>query len=148
MPIRTGAGTRPKRARHPEGRTGKSVRRRGRIVRSFDNRNITVQDIANEMVGRAVLLSVDKSEAQHIGQMLLKVDHLRALGNRGETAVDDLSLQVRAGEIVGLAGVQGNGQDELVECITGMRTPAAGRVEIDGIPASASPHAARKAGLA
>ena len=125
-----------------------SVMRRGRIMRTFDNRDITAQDIANEMVGRAVLLSVDKSDAQNIGKTLLKVDHLQALGNRGETAVDDLSLQIRAGEIVGLAGVQGNGQDELVECITGMRTPASGRVEIGGVSASASPHAARKAGLA
>jgi general nucleoside transport system ATP-binding protein len=125
-----------------------SVMRRGRIMRTFDNSNVTAQDIANEMVGRSVLLRVDKSAAQNIGKPILQVSNLEAFGNRGEIAVDNLSLTVRAGEIVGIAGVQGNGQDELVECIAGLRAQTSGKVEIDGVAASANPRDARQAKLA
>ncbi|MBO9196903.1 ABC transporter ATP-binding protein [Rhizobium sp. 16-449-1b] len=125
-----------------------SVMRRGRIMRTFDNKNVTAQDIANEMVGRSVLLRVDKSAARDVGKPILEVKNLVAFGDRGERAVDDLSLTVRAGEIVGVAGVQGNGQDELVECIAGLRSPAAGMIAIDEVAASADPRKAREAGLA
>lgn len=125
-----------------------SVMRRGRIMRTFDNENVTAQDIANEMVGRSVLLRVDKSAARDVGKPVLEVRNLVAFGDRGERAVDDLSLTVRAGEIVGVAGVQGNGQDELVECIAGLRSPGAGIIEIDTVAASADPRNARQAGLA
>jgi ABC-type uncharacterized transport system ATPase subunit len=125
-----------------------SVMRRGRIVRTFDNQNVTAQDIANEMVGRSVLLRVDKSAPRDVGEPILEVRNLVAYGDRGERAVDDLSLDVRAGEIVGIAGVQGNGQDELVECIAGLRTPGAGTIKIDSVAASANPRMARQAKLA
>ena len=125
-----------------------SVMRRGRIMRTFDNRNVTAQDIANEMVGRSVLLRVDKSAPRDVGPPILEVRNLTAYGNRGEKAVDDFSLNVHAGEIVGIAGVQGNGQDELVECIAGLRTPSSGGVEIGSVAASASPRTARNAKLA
>ena len=71
-----------------------------------------------------------------------------SFGDRGDVAVDDLSLDVRAGEIVGIAGVQGNGQDELVECVAGLRRPASGSVSIDGTRGADSPLKARQAGLA
>jgi general nucleoside transport system ATP-binding protein len=125
-----------------------SVMRRGRIMRTFDNENVTAQDIANEMVGRSVLLRVDKSAARDIGKPILEVKNLVAFGDRGERAVDDLTLSVRAGEIVGIAGVQGNGQDELIECIAGLRSPGAGSIAIGGLDASADPRTAREAGLA
>jgi general nucleoside transport system ATP-binding protein len=125
-----------------------SVMRRGKIMRTFDNHNVTAQDIANEMVGRSVLLRVDKSAARDIGRPTLEVTNLIAFGDRGERAVDNLSLTVRSGEIVGIAGVQGNGQDELVECIAGLRTPSEGTISIEGISASAAPRMAREAGLA
>ncbi len=125
-----------------------SVMRQGRIVDTLDNRGVTAQQIASIMVGRSVLLRVSKELARPTSEQLLKVEGLTAHGERGEVAVDNLSLTVRAGEIVGLAGVQGNGQDELVECIAGLRRPVSGSVEICGKPLGATPAANREAGLA
>ena len=126
-----------------------SVMRLGRIIATMDNKGVTAEEIANLMVGRAVLLRVAKGEARPTPEPLLTVEGLVVAGDRGETAVDDLSLSVRAGEIVGLAGVQGNGQDELVEAITGLRRPLSGAVEVCGTSLRhADPRAARAAGLA
>ena len=125
-----------------------SVMRRGRIRRTFQAATATAQDIANEMVGRSVLLKVEKSPSTFDGQKLLSVKDLDLFGDRGEVAVDALSMTVRAGEIVGLAGVQGNGQDELVQCIAGMRRPANGTISFAGKVVHSSPCAARAAGLA
>lgn len=108
-----------------------SVMRRGRVLRTFPNVDVTAQQIANEMVGRSVLLRVDKKPSKPALTAGLSVDWLTSFGDRGDIAIDDLSLQVRAGEIVGLAGVQGNGQDEFVECIAGLRRPASGAITID-----------------
>jgi simple sugar transport system ATP-binding protein len=125
-----------------------SAMRHGRIVATIDNSDVTAQDIAGLMVGRSVLLRVAKGEARPTTETLLNVSGLTARGERGETAVDDLSLSVRAGEIVGLAGVQGNGQDELVECIAGLRRPVSGAVEICSAALGATPRDNREAGLA
>jgi len=125
-----------------------SVMRRGRIMRSFDNVNLTAQDLANEMVGRAVILQVDKSGAPALGDKVLKVENLDVLGDRGEKAVDNLSLNVHGGEIVGIAGVQGNGQDELVEVIAGLRQSLAGKISIGTTTGATTPAQARAAGLA
>jgi simple sugar transport system ATP-binding protein len=123
--------------------------RHGRIIATEDNKGITAERIANLMVGRNVLLRVAKGEARPAPETLLVVQGLSVIGDRGERAVDDLSLSVRAGEIVGLAGVQGNGQDELVEAITGLRRPLAGRISVCGETLlHADPRAARDAGLA
>ncbi|MDB5562922.1 MAG: nucleoside transporter ATP-binding protein [Hyphomicrobiales bacterium] len=125
-----------------------SVMRQGRIVATIDNENVTAQEIASLMVGRPVLLRVAKDKAKPTPETLLDVRGLVALGERGDTTVDNLSMQIQAGEIVGLAGVQGNGQDELVECIAGLRRPVAGSVAICGTPLGTNPRANRKAGLA
>jgi ABC-type uncharacterized transport system ATPase subunit len=126
-----------------------SIMRHGRIIATKQNEGITAQEIAGLMVGRSVLLRVTKGRAHPTLEVLLEVDHLSALGDRGETAVDDLSLTVRAGEIVGLAGVQGNGQDELIECISGLRRPLSGAIRICGTaPKQMSPRSCREAGLA
>jgi len=79
------------------------------------------------MVGREVLLRVEKTPGNP-GGPLLTVENLRVRDERGLEAVRGVSLQVRAGEIVGIAGVDGNGQSELVEAITGLRKPEAGRI--------------------
>jgi simple sugar transport system ATP-binding protein len=125
-----------------------SVMRRGRIIRTFRNSNVTAQEIANEMVGRSVLLRVDKQTAADDGEVLLSVDKLVSRGDRDELAVDELTMDVRAGEIVGIAGVQGNGQDELVECIAGLRRPTSGTTTIKGKAVGSTPLASRRAGLA
>jgi simple sugar transport system ATP-binding protein len=78
-----------------------------------------------------VLLRVDKGPP-HPGDVVLRIRDLKVLSDRGLPAVDDLSLEVRAGEIVGIAGVQGNGQTELVEALTGLRSPAAGEIDLMG----------------
>jgi general nucleoside transport system ATP-binding protein len=90
-----------------------SVMRHGRIIATEPNKGVTAQHLASLMVGRSVILRVDKTKAHPSEDKLLKVERLTALGDRGETAVNDVSFAVRAGEIVGLAGVQGNGQDEV-----------------------------------
>jgi len=125
-----------------------SVMRRGQIMRSFDNVDLTAQDLANEMVGRSVILQVDKSGGKSVGAPVLKIEKLDVLGDRGERAVDSLSLDVCAGEIVGIAGVQGNGQDELIEVIAGLRACVGGSVMINETKDPTTPHRARAAGLA
>lgn len=125
-----------------------SVMRRGRILRTFDNSNVTAQDIANEMVGRAVLLRVEKPAPAETLRPVLEVRDLVSFADRGDVAVSNLSLTVHAGEIVGIAGVQGNGQDELVQCIAGLRAPASGSVSINDVEAGKTPDVSRRAGLA
>ncbi|MCW6510605.1 ABC transporter ATP-binding protein [Lichenifustis flavocetrariae] len=126
-----------------------SVMRQGRIVSTLDNSEVTADQIASLMVGRTVLLRVAKTEAKPRGGPTLEISNLSVSGDRGTPAVEDLSLTVRPGEIVGLAGVQGNGQDELVESIAGIRRSTAGRIAICGtVPTVGDPVASRRAGLA
>jgi simple sugar transport system ATP-binding protein len=126
-----------------------SVMRQGRIVATEDNKGVTAERIASQMVGRPVLLRVAKTVARPHGEPALDIQRLSVRGDRGALAVEDLSMSVRPGEIVGLAGVQGNGQDELVESIAGIRAPVTGRIAICGtVPAEADPKASRRAGLA
>src|SRR6202165_872269 len=105
------------------------VLRQGKVVGSLTPREATGESLAAMMVGRPVLLRVDKGEA-HPGDVGLRVRDLQVLSDRGLAAVDDLSLDVHAGEILGIAGVQGNGQTELVEALSGLRMPAAGSIEL------------------
>ena len=125
-----------------------SVMRRGLITRSFDSSGVTAQEIANEMVGRSVLLRVKKTPPPDIRRDVLTINGLTALGDRGEVAVHDIAVKIRSGEIVGVAGVQGNGQDELIECVAGLRQPVSGDILIEGKRAGGSPANSREAGLA
>jgi simple sugar transport system ATP-binding protein len=108
-----------------------TVIRRGKIVGSADPKAATDEDLAAMMVGRAVQLTVDKAPAEP-GDPVLEVAGLKVFDDRGHVAVDDVSLQIRAGEIVCVAGVQGNGQTELVEAITGLRQPVEGTIKLAG----------------
>jgi simple sugar transport system ATP-binding protein len=109
-----------------------TVLRLGKVVGSALPAEATQQSLAAMMVGREVSLEVDKTTASP-GDVVLDIQNLEALDERLNLAVDDVTLQVRAGEIMGVAGVQGNGQTELAECITGLRSPASGRINIAGI---------------
>jgi simple sugar transport system ATP-binding protein len=91
----------------------------------------TERSLASLMVGRDVLLRVDKA-ASKPGEPLLEVESLSARDDRELPAVRDVSFQVRAGEIVGIAGIDANGQSELIETIMGLRQPDAGRVRVGG----------------
>ncbi len=108
-----------------------NVLRRGKVAGSADPKTATEAEIAELMVGRAVQLVVEKSLAQP-GDAVLRVAELSVVDPDGRTIVDSVSFDVRAGEIVGIAGVQGNGQTELVEAISGLRRAASGTVTLDG----------------
>ncbi len=105
--------------------------RRGKLVDTVPAAGATEEGLARMMVGREVLLSVDK-EASHPGDPLLEVDHLTVYDERGLEAVRDVSFTIRAGEILGLAGVDANGQSELIDAIAGLRHASSGRIVIDG----------------
>ena len=107
-----------------------TVLRGGRVAASMATKETSPSEIIRAMTGRAVNLTVEKSPAK-LGAARLEVDGLTVRG-AGRPAVDRASFTVRAGEIVGIAGVAGNGQTELIEALTGLRAPDEGRVEIAG----------------
>jgi ABC-type uncharacterized transport system ATPase subunit len=108
-----------------------TVIRQGKVVGTTTPQKSSESQLASMMVGRDVLLNVKKGVAKP-GEVILKVEDLRVVDGRQHTQVDGVSLDVRAGEILGVAGVQGNGQTELVEALTGLRQPVAGRVTLMG----------------
>jgi ABC-type uncharacterized transport system ATPase subunit len=124
-----------------------TVMRRGKVEATTSPKESNPADLARLMVGRSVLLRVDKSQAKP-GAVLLEVKGLTVHDDRHQVAVNDLSLEVRAGEILGIAGVEGNGQNELVEAIVGLRTPRSGRILLGGRDITqASTHSTLEAGL-
>lgn len=123
------------------------VLRGGRVVGGADPKQTDEKQLAAMMVGREVILQVDKQPAQP-KEVVLQVRDLHVKDDRDLHAVNGVSLEVRAGEIVGIAGVQGNGQTELVEAITGLRKPTSGSIFIDGRDLTgASPRAITEAGV-
>ena len=106
-----------------------TVLRRGQVVGTVRPDDATEQSLATMMVGRPVDLVVEKAPATP-REEILRVDGLRVLDQRGSVVVDGVDLTVRGGEIVGLAGVEGNGQTELVEALAGLRSVRDGRVTI------------------
>ena len=107
-----------------------TVLRDGRRVNSIPIEQATKSGLAEMMVGRPVLLEYDKSPADKQGDRLV-LEGVSALSNRGTVGLDDVSLRLQGGEIVGIAGVSGNGQQELAQCITGLRAVQAGQVRVD-----------------
>lgn len=110
-----------------------TVMRRGKVVATTTPAETKPTELAQMMVGRPVLLRVVKGPA-HPGDAVLNVEDLVVQDDRRHTAVEGVSLEVRAGEIVGVAGVEGNGQNEMVEAILGLRPTRAGRVVLNGRP--------------
>ena len=108
-----------------------TVLRRGKMIDTVPREGATEEGLAKMMVGREVLLRVEKPPPQ-TGGVLLEVRDLSVDDDRGLPAVRDVSLSVRAGEIVGIAGVEGNGQSELIEAITGLRSASSGEVAVAG----------------
>ena len=102
-----------------------SVMRQGEMVATRATAETSVAELAELMVGRRVLLTVDKQAATP-GDSKLSVRKLTVKDGRGVTMVDDVSFSVRAGEIVGIAGVAGNGQSELLEALSGIRKAESG----------------------
>ena len=110
-----------------------SVLRRGRVVGTADPRTTSEQELANLMVGRPVELSVDRTRATP-GDAALEIVGLRVDNAVGTPVVEDVDLTIRSGEIVAVAGVEGNGQTPLVRAVTGLQEIAAGTVHIAGRP--------------
>lgn len=109
-----------------------TVLRKGKVTAAaLDARKTTFQELARQMVGREVIFHLDK-KPKTLGEVVLEVKDVRAENDKGLQALNGLSLDVRAGEIVGLAGVAGNGQRELAQVITGLRKSTSGCVILNG----------------
>jgi ABC-type uncharacterized transport system ATPase subunit len=128
-----------------------SVMRQGTMVATRKTSETTVEELAELMVGRRVLLRVEKGAAQP-GAVKLSVKNLTVRDSRGVEMVKNVSFDVRGGEIVGIAGVAGNGQSELMETIAGLRKATGGTVLLDGsaidVTGAADPGELRDRGLA
>lgn len=125
-----------------------TVLRGGKVAGHADPKTYNEEMLAALMVGREVILQVDKGDA-HPGEPVLTIEHLMVNDDRDLLAVDNLSLEVRAGEILGIAGVQGNGQTELVEAITGLRPIISGKIRIgEDVITHATPRRITEAGVA
>ncbi|BCM21609.1 ABC transporter ATP-binding protein [Mesorhizobium sp. J8] len=128
-----------------------SVMRQGTMVATRVTKETTVGELAELMVGRRVLLRVEKGQSE-AGAIRLSVRNLTVKDQRGVTMVDNVSFDVRGGEIVGIAGVAGNGQSELLEAISGIRHAVSGEVMLEGKPidltGKADPGELRDRGLA
>ena len=124
-----------------------SVMRRGEMVATRETAKTSPEELAELMVGRRVLLQVEKQPAKP-GDLKLDVAHVTVRDSRGVDMVKSVSFQVRAGEIVGIAGVAGNGQSELLQAIAGMRGIESGTITLDGQPIVFDPAELRHRGLA
>jgi simple sugar transport system ATP-binding protein len=125
-----------------------TVLRAGRNVGTLQAAEATRERLVELMVGRSVALESQTTKGA-AREVRLSVENVRVRGDRGTEAVRGLSLEVCSGEIVGIAGVSGNGQRELAEAIAGLRTPLSGSIRLDGTElAGAKPADARAAGLA
>ena len=124
-----------------------TVIRRGKVIGERKPSGTTEGELAELMVGREVELTVDRGTS-HPGQTMLRVEDLRVADDRRHEVVPGVSLDIKAGEILGVAGVAGNGQDELVEAIVGLRKPLGGRVTLDGLAVTGfSPRRMNEAGV-
>ncbi|MBS0524688.1 MAG: ABC transporter ATP-binding protein [Proteobacteria bacterium] len=107
------------------------VMRQGRMVAVRATPETSPEELAELMVGRKVRLQLDKAPP-HPGEVRLRAEHLGLIDRRGVRLLDDVSLELRAGEIVGIAGVSGNGQTELLQVLSGIRPPSRGTLTVCG----------------
>ncbi len=115
-----------------------TVLRRGKLVGTQPTSELDNDTMAEMMVGRRETRAVVEREQHAVGKAVLKLDGLSVADNVGQLAVEDLSLEIRAGEIVGVAGVSGNGQRELVETLAGQRHKQSGEIRVHGAPYTAT----------
>jgi len=126
-----------------------SVMRRGEVVANFATKDTNVGELAEAMVGRSVLLRVEKTPSNP-GEVVLEVKNLTWRDKKNVPRVDNVSLTVRKGEIVGIAGVSGNGQSELLDVITGIAKATSGQIIFEGedVTALNDPRILRERGMA
>jgi simple sugar transport system ATP-binding protein len=108
-----------------------TVLRRGKKIETLPTAGATEEELARRMVGRDVVLRIDKAASQP-GEPLLSVEDVHVRDDRGLEKVRGVSFEARAGEIVAIAGVDGNGQTELIDALTGLRRPESGRIVVEG----------------
>ena len=108
-----------------------TVLRRGKFIDTVQVSSADEEELAEKMVGRSVNFRIEKKPAVP-GKVILSIENLTVIGTRGVPAVRDFSLEVHSGEVVGIAGVDGNGQSELVAAITGLLPVKSGAVYLDG----------------
>lgn len=108
-----------------------SVLRKGKLIHTVNTKDTTKAELARLMVGRDMDLEI-KRGASALGKVILKVEDLCVPGNRCASTIKNISFEVREGEILGVAGVDGNGQSELMEALNGLRRPTRGTITLDG----------------
>lgn len=108
-----------------------TVLRRGRVVSCTNTEHATEQSLAMEMVGREVIFRIERTNVTR-GRTILEVDNLSAISDKDFLALKGASFNIREGEILGIAGISGNGQEELVEVLAGLRKAESGKVLLDG----------------
>ncbi|NFO03621.1 ABC transporter ATP-binding protein [Clostridium botulinum] len=108
-----------------------TVIRRGKYIGTVNVQETSQAKMAEMMVGRPVSFNVEKEDKEP-GEVILKVDNLSVMNNKKVLGLKNFSIEVKAGEILGVAGVEGNGQSELIEAITGMRSVQSGKVYFEG----------------
>ena len=127
-----------------------TVMRQGAVVAEVATRETSPRELAEKMVGRSVVLQIEKSPARP-GEPLLQVRNLEVRDQLGVARLKNVSFELRAGEIVGIAGVTGNGQSELLEALAGIRWPSTGEITMGGrelVREKLGPRERRKLGLA
>ena len=118
-----------------------SVLCRGKNVATVDTKDMSKEQLARLMVGRDVVFTVEKTDLQQKGETVLEIENLCVNGERLASTLQKISFQIRGGEIYGIAGVDGNGQSELMEAIAGLRKVCEGAIRIDGKDATNCPPA-------
>jgi simple sugar transport system ATP-binding protein len=108
-----------------------TVLRRGQVVACFETEHVTEASLAKEMVGREVIFRIERTEVER-GKPILQVEDLFALSDKDVLALNGVSFTIHEGEIFGIAGVSGNGQQELAEVLAGLRKAQGGKVTLDG----------------
>lgn len=108
-----------------------TVIRRGKGIGTVNVKDVTSQQLADMMVGRTVSFKTMKKEAKP-QEVVLSIENLVVKENRGLEAVKNLNLEVRAGEVLGIAGIDGNGQSELIQALTGLRKAESGHIKLKG----------------
>lgn len=108
-----------------------TIIRRGKVIDTVDTKNTNPKELAEKMVGRGVTFKIDK-KSPAIGQPVLQLNQVKMNNKNGVSVLNGLDLEVKAGEIVGIAGVDGNGQTELIEAITGLRKINSGSIKLSG----------------
>ncbi len=127
-----------------------TVMRQGAVVANLATSGTSAAELAEKMIGRSLLPRVEKTPA-HPGDPLLTVNGLEVRDRFGVARIREVSFELRAGEIVGVAGVSGNGQSELLEALAGLREPSRGSIRLDGrdlVAERVDPRARRRLGLA